>query len=187
MSRFGLILIFIALGWTVNFGQKQIQSGEPEWKEFASEEFKFKAAFPGVPKASVDELDAKSGKIYAHWFIVTLPGRFYGVSVTDYRNLPLMLKEDELKKNYTALIADIVKAKGLKLLGEKDLRLGGQFGHEVVLTNEKEILIQRMFLVRQRLYQVITTMPEAASKDEKTRRGADRFLDSFRFAEIKND
>jgi hypothetical protein len=182
MSRFGLILIFIALGLTVGFGQKQRLSSEPEWKEFASEEFKFKAAFPVVPKESVSELDAKLGKRYAHWFIVSLPGRFYGISVTDFPNLPLMVKEDELKKNYAFLIEGTIKTKGLKLLEAKDLRLGGQFGREAVLTNEKEIIINRMFLVRQRLYQVITTLPNASPKDEKARRDADRFLDSFQFA-----
>jgi hypothetical protein len=184
--KFGLILIFIAFGLTVGFGQKPVQSA-PEWKEFASEEFKFKATFPGVPKASVSELDAKPDKRYAHWFIVTLPGSFYGVSVTDYPNLPLLLKEDELKTNYATLVQGTMKLTGFKLLGEKDLRLGGQFGREAVLTNEKEIIINRMFLVRQRLYQVITTMPEAASKDEKARRAADRFLDSFQFAAIKSE
>ena len=179
MSRFGLILIFIALGLTVGFAQQQVERA-PERKEFASEEFKFKAAFPGVPKASVSELDAAPGKRYAHWFIVTLPGRFYGVSVTDFPKLPLMVKEDELKKNYAALVEGIMKKMGLRLLEEKDLRLGGQFGREAILANETEIVINRMFLVRQRLYQVITTMPNA-SKDEKARREADRFLDSFQF------
>lgn len=185
MTKFGLILIFVAFGLTFGFGQKPIE--KPEWKEFASEDFKFKATFPGTPKSSVNELDAKSGKRYAHWFTVSLPQRFYGVSVTDFPNLPLMATEEQLRTNYDTLRDGTVQQLGFKLVREKDLRLDGQFGREMVAGNDKEIVIDRMFLVRQRLYQIITTMPLSSAKDEAAQRDAAKFLDSFQFAAIKSE
>jgi hypothetical protein len=183
MSKFGLVLFFIMLGFSLCYGQ---QSERLEWKEVASDELKFKATFPGAPKTSVDALDAKLGKRYAHWFIVTLPQRFFGVSVTDFPNLPLMLKKDQLKSNYDNLRDGVIKQTGFKLVGERDIRLGEQFGREIVLSNDKETIKNRMFLVRQRLFQSITTMQTSLLKDEAAQKDATKFLDSFQFVQDKD-
>ena len=173
------------LSFSLCYGQTQ---GEKlNWKDFASDELKFKAAFPGVPKATVDALDAKLGKRFAHWFIVTLPQRFFGVSVTDFPNLPLMLKEDQLKANYDNLRDGVIKQTGFKLVSERDIRLGEQFGREITLTNDKEIIKNRMYLVRQRLFQSITTMQTSLAKDDTAQKDAVKFLDSFQFVENKGE
>lgn len=181
MSKIGFIFFLIALSFSVSYGQKI------EWKEFLSDDLKFKATFPGTPKTSVDALDAKLGKRYAHWFIVNLPQRFFGVSVTDFPNLPLMLKQDELKANYDNLRDGVIKQTGLKLVSERDIQLGEQFGREIILTNDKEIVKNRMYLVRQRLFQSITTMQASLTKDEAVQTDATKFLDSFQFVQNKDE
>lgn len=183
MSRFVSSLFLIMLSFSLCYGQTQ--SEKPNWKDFASDELKFKAAFPGTPKATVDALDAKLGKRYAHWFIVTLPHRFFGVSVTDFPNLPLMMKEDQLKANYDNLRDGVIKQTGFKLVSERDIQLGEQFGREIVLSSDKEMIKNRMFLVRQRLFQSITTMQMSLTKDEAAQKDAVKFLDSFQFVQDK--
>ena len=183
MSKFISVSFLIIVSFSLCYGQKQ--SEKSEWKDFASEELKFKATFPGIPNATVDGLDAKLGKTYARWFIVTLPHRFFGVSVSDFPNLPLMLREDQLKTNYDNLRDGVIKQTGLKLVSERDIRLGEQYGREITLTNDKEILTNRLYLVRQRLFQSITTMQTSQAKDEGAQKDTLKFLDSFQFVESK--
>ena len=179
IRKIGLLTLLVLSGLVVTHGQA------PVWKEFLSQDLQFKVAFPGSPRAEVNELSAAAGKRYAHWFIVELPQRFFGISVTDFPNLPIMLKEEQLRTNYDSVRDLALKQSGLKLVSERDIKLGDQFGREVVLTNDTEIVTNRMYLVKQRLFQTIATVQTSIAKDPQSQRDIEKFLDSFQFASVK--
>ncbi|MEW6207271.1 MAG: hypothetical protein AB1631_02825 [Acidobacteriota bacterium] len=77
----------------------------------------------------------------------------------------------------------IASEKG-RLLSEKNISLNGYTGREMVVELSEGILKTRMYVTRQRLYQIIVVMPKPrASTGEKIRFEesiADKFLDSFK-------
>jgi hypothetical protein len=178
MTRIGLIVFLIMLGVGVCAGQNKARA----WKEFVSQDFKFQTLFPGVPKSSVDKLDAEPGPRTAHWFTVDWPQQFFGVSVTDYPDGPLLLKESELKIDYDNLRDGAVATPGFKLISERDVWLGKQFGREIVVTDGREIIKNRMFLVEHRLFQTVASIKSPLFKNKRAQRDMDKFLAAFQIS-----
>jgi hypothetical protein len=157
------------------------QADDPKAKDFASKEGKFSVAFPGKPEESTKEADSAAGKL-----------TFTNYTYSDGDSALLVM--------YCDYPADVRKQKGAEKVLD-DARDGGVKSAKGKLTDEKkrtigkdknpgrELLIQlpdgklyfrsRIYLVGDRLYQVIVVGPEkyATGKD------ADAFLDSFKLAE----
>ncbi len=78
MNKFWLILSLTIISFSACYSQKQAQ--KLDWKEFVSDEGKFKATFPDVPKRFVEELDKQDGKFQSYRFEVELPRKWFAVS-----------------------------------------------------------------------------------------------------------
>src|SRR5215203_17977 len=92
-----LILTMVSLLFYACNAQNRSQT--PEWKEFISEEGKFKATFPGIPVKTVKEKDSPNGKIQNPWFEVSLPKSYFAIW---YLDLPREsdFNQEELKTYY---------------------------------------------------------------------------------------
>jgi hypothetical protein len=181
MKSILLILLSIA-GSGALYGQPPRLDKGVEWKLFESDKFKFRILFPGEPAVKSTDLQAKAGIKTAHWFSVEAGGIKYEVSCSEYQSLPKM-DRDALKKNYDSNRDGVLKATGFSLIQESEIELGKHFGKEVVLKAGNEIVIDRMYTVDQRMYQLVVTIWAKDFEENKKPALVTRFLDSFQIKE----
>jgi hypothetical protein len=145
-----------------------------EWKAFTSKEGKFKVLMPGTPKQ--EKLDAESdfGKGVLHMNVVQLGKTMYGANYSDF---PAEIKKFPIKQILDSSRDGAVDNLKGKLAKEKDIKLDKYPGREVQIEvgEGKQLFRARVYLVDQRLYQVVVF----GTKEEATSKEAEKFLDSF--------
>jgi len=151
---------------------------EPEWKEFASKEGRFKVLMPGTPKQDQAETESDFGKGILHMNVVQAGKTMYGANYCDF---PAEIKKAPLKQLFDSSRDGAVANLEGKLANEKDIKLGVHPGREIQIdvANGKQLFRVRVYLVDQRLYQVVIL----GTKEHATSKAADKFLDSFKLAE----
>jgi hypothetical protein len=167
-----LVLVVVAVSAVVHGEDK------PSWKEFVSKEGMFTVIMPGTPKS--DKLDTESdfGKGVLHMNMVEADKTMYAANYSDF---PAAVKKATLKQLYDSSRDGAVANMDGKLASEKDIKLGTHEGREIRIdvAGGKRLFRVRVFLVEQRLYQIVVfgTPESATSKD------ADKFLDSFKLTD----
>jgi hypothetical protein len=151
-----------------------------EFAEFTSKEGKFTVLFPGKPKETKRTLQSPFGPVELNSFSVSplQPVSTYVVIFSDYpANFEKKSDADFLDSSRDGS----VKNSGGKLLSEKKLTLDKYPGRELLLEapNQGGLFRQRIFIVGNRLYQLIVGGAEEVAKSK----GADKFLDSFKLQE----
>jgi hypothetical protein len=171
--RWSIALIFVAVGAITVSADDQ-----PEWKEFAPKEGRFKVLMPGVPK--VYDLDTESdfGKGVLHMHRAQVGKTMYAANYCDF---PAEIKKTPLKQVYDDSRDGAVANLEGKLVSEKDIKLGDYPGREIRIdVPEGKLLFRsRVYLVDQRLYQAVVL----GTKEAATSKEADKFLDSFKLVE----
>jgi hypothetical protein len=150
----------------------------PEWKEFVTKEGQFKASMPGTPKQKKLDTESDFGKGVLHMNVVEVGKTMYAANYSDF---PAEVKKATLKQVYDSSRDGAVANMDGKLAEEKEVKLGEHPGREIRIdVAEGKLLFRvRVYLVEQRLYQVVVLgTPEAVKSKE-----ADKFLDSFKLAE----
>jgi hypothetical protein len=136
---------------------------QPAWKEFASKEGRFKVLMPGTPKQDQAETESDFGKGVLHMNTAQAGKTLYGANYCD-----------------SSRDGAVANLEG-ELAGEKDIKLGEYPGREIQIdvAGGKRLFRVRVYLVDQRLYQVVVF----GTKEAATSKEADKFLDSFKLAE----
>jgi hypothetical protein len=171
--RWTIGLFLVAFSATSTFGDEP-----PQPKEFVSKEGGFKVLMPGTPKT--DKLDSESdfGKGVLHMNSVQAGMAMYAANYCDF---PAEIKKAALKQVYDSSRDGAVANMEGKLATEKDIKLGEHSGREIQIevAGGSRLFRARVFLVGQRLYQVVVfgTKESASSKD------TDKFFDSFKLTE----
>ena len=145
---------------------------------FRSESGGFSVMIPGKPDESTRKLDTPRGKIDLHLFTAQKSNRAYIVSYSDYPDE--MVKQNSPEKILDGSRDGQVRSMG-KLILEKNISLDGNPGRELVVEGKTSdghdaSSKTRIFLVGNRLYQVIF----AAPKGEASSSEMDDFLESFK-------
>lgn len=183
MNKCWLVLIIAFLLFSACNAQNKGQKFD--WKEFVSEEGKFKATFPVVPTKSVKETDGGISKIQSTRFEVSLaePEIYFGVLYADFPNAPTM-NQNALRANYDKIRDGFSKVVDTELISERDVWVNEKLGRELVLKDIKQIVVtHRMYLIGNRQYQVTTTIKSSLMKDAEIKRSIDKFFDSFQLVE----
>jgi hypothetical protein len=150
----------------------------PEWKEFASREGRFKILLPAAPKTYDLDTESDFGKGVLHMNVSHSGKSLYGANYSDF---PAEIKKASLKEIYNSSRDGAVANLKGKLVSEKDIKLGKYPGREVRIdvAGGKQLFRARIYLVEQRLYQVVVLgTPEIATSKE-----TDKFMDSFHLVE----
>jgi hypothetical protein len=152
----------------------------PAWKEFVSKEGKFKVLMPGTPKESEAETESDFGKGVLHMNSLAASGMMFAANYSDF---PTEVKKVPLKQIYDSSRDGAVANMEGKLAKEKDIKLGDHPGREVLIdvAGGKRLFRARVYLVGQRLYQVVVF----GTKEAATSKDADKFLDSFKLMDEK--
>ncbi len=183
MKIFWLVLTVVFLLFSACKAQNKTRNFD--WKEFVSDEGKFKATFPFIPVKTVKEIDGGTGKIQTTRFEISLsePEIYFGVLYADYPNAPTM-NEDALRTNYDNVRDGFSKAGNGKLTSDRDVWANGKLGREIVFDfDNKTIVTYRTYLIGTRQFQVITSTKASLIKDAEIKRSIDKFLNSFQFVE----
>ncbi len=152
---------------------------KPEWKEFTDKETGFSVLFPGEPKRMPDQtIKTALGDVPLKIFLAEL-GRdtVYMVMVSDY-------PEGSIKKGVEDRILDgardgiLGKLKGKPLVDEK-IKLGTNPGRAIqVDAPTVGIYRTNIYLVKDRLYQVVILAPRETVASKET----DKYFESFKLA-----
>lgn len=137
--------------------------------QFTDEVGRFSAIFPAEPLLGKDEGMSDSGPHVHYSWTLEQEKRVFAVIFTEYSR--------RIAKNYDKNVKSLLD-QGAKLLRQSTIDLGGVDGREIYTElPEREILRQRMFLVGNRLYQVIYQGPFGT----ESREDVETFMQSFQF------
>jgi len=151
--------------------------GEADWKEFTSKEGGFAVKLPGTPTEDRRTTRSPAGSFTGTVYV--LEGKkgneFYLAGFTDLPAAAVKAGTDAQRLD-AARDEAIAHVRG-KLVDERRIDLKGHPGREVTIEVDPKTFIQvRLYLVKQRLYQVLVV----GGKDVAGAKHTLRFLDSFR-------
>jgi len=148
------------------------KSGFGEYKEFKCEGGRFKVLMPGTPK----EEKLSAAGIPLKTFRVESWEKACAVAYADIPDE--ILRYGATSAKLDAAVDGMVSSVNGKLIRSYDIQLAGKYpGREVKaqLPNNAGIVVARIYLVRQRFYELLVTGPQSWA----TSADANKFLDSF--------
>jgi len=153
--------------------------GSSEWQELTISEGGFSVLMRGQARYARQPVDTPGGKTSAHLYSSDRPDAFFAVGYSDY---PLAFVLASRPEDLLNGVRDtwIRRIEG-KLLVSSPVKLQGQYSGiefmgEGAVKGESAFLHARVFLVDQRLYQVISM----ARKNQISQGVINRYLNSFR-------
>ena len=156
--------------------------GQAAWPETRSPEGRFSAKFPAAPQRTTKPMRTALGNLSAHLFLVDQKGEpFYAIAYVDYPKDRMQGKptEELLDKARDSAVANV----GGKLVSESKITLAGFPGREVRVEKIRGdmVLVCRLFLADDRLYQALVVVGRAKENPELVR----AFLDGFALSTTK--
>lgn len=147
------------------------------WEEFSSSEGAFSILMPGTPTEQTKTVNTAVGPIDAYFFLLERKDIAYMVGYSDYPDTVVQ------KTNPDAILEGarngaVANVQG-KLLNELIISLNGYPGRELKIepAGGKGTIKAKIFIVGNRLYQVMVVTPKEKAFSKNVR----RFLDSFKF------
>jgi hypothetical protein len=154
-----------------------------EWRELEVSEGGFSVLMRAQPHYARHDIDTPAGKMTAHLYSSERPQSYYAVGYSDY---PLaLIAGTDPQQVFTGVRDTWVRRINGKLSGPvSELMLAGkypgvEFKAEGRLNDADALLEARLFLVDQRLYQVIAM----GRKNEVPQGEINRFINSFRLVQ----
>ncbi len=151
----------------------------PKFQEFKSEAGRFAVMAPLTLQEEAQELETQAGKIHLHVFSGQRDDIGYFVSYCDYP--PEIVQRGDPEKMLDGSRDGAVSNANGKLLSETKITLEGHPGRELVMEARDEsgrggTIKGRLFMVKNRLYQVMVVAPRGQAGGQAT----DTFLQSFK-------
>lgn len=147
-----------------------------DFKEFTSQEGGFSVLMPGTPEEQTEQVDTLNELIDMHNFAASKGDVGYIVTYGDFPfSVTRVNTPEKLLKDLQNSVMGF--GKGVQL-EEKDITLGGYPGKELKVESAdgKYIIYHRMYMVGERLYQVLASAP----KGQESSKDIPEFLDSFK-------
>jgi hypothetical protein len=155
-------LVLLASGFT-----------QVEWPTFKSTEENFVISLPGEPKQERTSGRGPFGNGH-HIYSIESGGINYTVSNSLFENPPTQPKDI---KQTLDLARDLVRmVTNGKLLSDKEISFEGFAGREVRIEKDKRIWTLRAYVMKKRMYQLMTTEPKAKEQSPEVA----KFFESFK-------
>jgi hypothetical protein len=148
---------------------------QAEWPKVESTKENFTISIPGEPKQKRTSMRGTFGSGH-HIYSVESGGISYMV---DTSHLELTPKRPQDIRTMLSLACDnFMRETGYKvrILRDRELSLGSFMGRELRLENNKRVRTLRAYIVKDRLYQLTTTEPQAEKQSSDTV----KFFESFK-------
>ena len=143
---------------------------------FASKEGKFTVALPEKPSEKTSKVPTDAGQLELHIFVLDQKDRAYLVTYSDY---PAGTVKDNADKVLTGVVEGNAKSLKGKVASEEKITIGKKKypGREIriEMDDKKGLYRARVYLVGDRLYQVVALGPDEFAKGK----AVDDYLKSF--------
>jgi hypothetical protein len=177
-------LVFLALGFTALLSASQADIDPAEWKELAPAGMGFRVRMPGTAKSDEQVQNTPAGNIELHKFTVEPTGKKEVFVVV------LVRFPEEVGKNLGGPDAileigknDIASAAQGTVKSQKPIRLGNANGVELeVLPAKGATVIGRIYVMNDRMYEVMVHVPKIRAESEDVR----IFLNSFQLVDVSS-
>ncbi len=175
-----VVVAFLVTGYPASqsIGAEQpAPISQQQWKSFSSSEGGFSILMPVAPTQNRHTTDNAHVSLNANQFTASLEeGKVkYSVSYTNFPDEVAQLPPNFL---LDSLAARFTNDRNVKLINQQDISLGQYPGKEFKFEAPGEKLVQyRAYLVKQRLYQVITEIPK--DRESALSRDVEKFMNSF--------
>src|SRR5262245_47356704 len=155
---------------------------DDKWETFSSKDGKYSVSLPGKPTESDKKVESAAGELTIHMALPSPNNDLaYLVTYNDYPDAAIGGADKE------AMLDGVrdgnLKSFGGKVASEKKINIGkDKFpGREILLEKAGETTVYRarMYLVNNRLYQVVLV----GAKDIATNKDTDKYLESFKLSE----
>jgi hypothetical protein len=179
-----ILVSWLGSGYPAVQAVKAEQPAEPpaqvdqlKWEQISSPEGGFTVLMPTKPTQKKTTTEGELLSLEENRFTASLEeGKVtYTISYTDFpdelSHLPPNVILDSITSRFT-------NDKKLKLINQQDISLGQASGKEFKFEAPGEILVkQRVYLVKQRLYQLVTEIPKA--RESALSSDVEKFMNSF--------
>jgi hypothetical protein len=173
MKRFGFALLVLLLPLALCAEDKKPV-------DFASKTGKFSVTLPEKPAEKTSKVPTDLGKLELHIFIVDQKDRAFLVTYSDY---PPKTVGDNAEKLLAGVIEGNAKSLKGKVLSDEKITIGkGKYpGREVriEMPDKKGLYRARIYIVGDRLYQVVALGPDEFAKSK----AVDDYMKSFTIEE----
>ncbi|HVE56980.1 MAG TPA: hypothetical protein VNB22_09130, partial [Pyrinomonadaceae bacterium] len=147
------------------------------WISYVAKKAGFKVEFPEKPFYIDVDTSTPPVKRTNHMYTSLANPIVYMVVYSDNPVLPLREKED-LNADYDFLKSNLKNVKS-EIISEKDIVSGNYKGREITSKAKDIIVIDRLFLINKKLYQVLVSIDEKDLKNEIKLKLVQRYFDSF--------
>jgi hypothetical protein len=175
-------LILISLSILCFACNAQVKKTNFEWKDFVSEDGQFKVKFPTTPEQSIRTSPLGNGKIQYPKIEVSLPQIYLSVYFSDIQD-ENSLSRDELKSYYDFIRDETIRLNNSQLISDRDILVNENVGREIVESRNDKVVTYRIFLIKNKLYQLKTEINSSLKKDNEVKEMSEKFLDSFQVIE----
>lgn len=163
-----------------------ISAQHAESNTIVSDKFHFIAFFPDQPTLAEGDINSRFGKGFSRRWTLELPNILYEVSVDDLPDISVEMDYKPLNLFYDEICNDLASKYGAKFGYSSDI-LFDEYGREAGRRTKDVSVSVRMYLVRQRLYQVKVVMRNTLEKDEQTKENVKKFMEEFVFVYQKEN
>jgi hypothetical protein len=160
------------------------QAQRAESNIIVSDKFHYIAVFPERPTQTEGNSNTKFGKDYSRRWTLQLPDISYEVSVDDFPELSVEMNYKPLNLFYDDVCNDLAVQYGVKFGYYSDILFDEEGRAASRRTKEFSVSV-RMYLVRQRLYQIKVVMRNSLENDKQTLENVKNFMDGFIFVHLK--
>lgn len=163
----------LVLFWPLLLASAQDQ----EWKPFVDQKAGFSVLLPGKPTVDKRQIKTSAGNLTVTLFVLEEKKTTFAVSLAVFP--AKAVEADTLEQRLDKARDGAVATSGGTLKSEKKIALDQHPGRELHIENSSPgLVVTRMYVVKNRLYQVTITGPRQLLKDPATL----KFLESFRLA-----
>ena len=197
-SRLGGLAVVILLAASVGFSQTKedfspafntVTYSENSWVEYKPPGGRFSVLLPGKPAEQVQPYESAFGRKNMQISVLLVQtGESYAVCLTGYSDFPIsFIDPAAIKMALDAGRDELLRDKSLrKLIIERDIRLDSHLGRELTFEDGDVLMVQRLFIVNNRLFQV-TVGTAKGSKDELVEKIRQKVLDSYKLLTAAKD
>ncbi len=155
------------------------------WKEYKPGGGRYALLLPGLPREQVEMVDTALGKIQLHMSMlaVTYKEEFV-ICAMNYSDFPVQITDPTaIRKTLDGAREELLANKTRKLISETEIHLDAYPGREIKIEQGDLIAVSRIFLVRERLFQVVVFASKGPKPDDVVKFQEDvrqRILSSFK-------
>jgi hypothetical protein len=164
-----LFLPVVAVGQATNEAQAQNKPAAIEWITHKSTEGRFSMLFPGQPTLREQEVDSARGKLVNYVVYASTDKAAFLASYADYP--PLTEDPQAVLDRVRGGVVDGMKG---TLVKSEAITLQTVPGRQFEISYENRLAHCRIYLAKNRLYQIVAIRLATESKEEST-----KFLNSF--------